>query len=57
METLKIVINKYTGQVLYARMDEPTEENEIAIDDLLTEPMENPYWDFDNKVFYDKIIT
>ena len=29
-------------------------ENEILIEALRTEPMENPYWDFENEVFYDK---
>ena len=24
---------------------------------LRTEPMENPYWDFENEVFYDKTTT
>lgn len=52
---IKTIIDKYTGQVLYARFDEPTVENEIAIDALLTEPMENPYWDFENEIFYNKI--
>ena len=32
-------------------------ENEMLIEALRTEPMENPYWDFENNVFYDKIIT
>ena len=29
----------------------------MLIDVLRTEPMENPYWDFDNEVFYDKLIN
>jgi hypothetical protein len=52
---VKTIIDKYTGKVLYCRVDEPTEENEIAIEELLTEEMENPYFDFENQVFYDKI--
>ena len=30
-------------------------ENEMLIDDLRTEPMENPYWDFEKQIFYDKV--
>ena len=26
----------------------------MLIEALRTEPMENPYWDFENEVFYDK---
>jgi hypothetical protein len=53
---MKTIINKYTGKVLYATAIElELIENEIAIDELLTEVMENPYFDFETKVFYDKI--
>ncbi len=31
-------------------------ENELLIEALRTKSMENPYWDFENEVFYDKII-
>ena len=56
-ETLKTVIDKETGQELRAQFHYTIEENEMLIEALRTEPMENPYWDFDNEVFYDKIIT
>lgn len=53
---MKIVINKLTGQVLYASITEvELLENEIAIDEILTENFENPYFDFENKTFYNKI--
>lgn len=29
-------------------------ENELLIEALRTKSMENPYWDFQNHVFYDK---
>ena len=29
----------------------------LEIEALRTEPMENPYWDFENEVFYDKTTT
>ena len=56
-ETLKTVIDKETGQELRAQFHDQIAENEMLIDVLRTEYMENPYWDFENEVFYDKIIT
>ena len=56
-ETLKTVIDKETGQELRAQFHDQIAENEMFIEALRTEPMENPYCDFENNVFYDKIIT
>ena len=56
-ETLKTVIDKETGQELRAQFHDQLADNEMLIEVLRTEPMENPYWDFENEVFYDKIIT
>ena len=56
-EILKTVIDKETGQELRAQFHDTIAENEMLIEALRTEPMENPYWDFENDVFYDKIIT
>ena len=56
-ETLKTVIDKETGQELRAQFYDVIAEDEMLIDDLRTEPMENPYWDFENNVFYDKTTT
>ena len=56
-EILKTVIDKETGQELRAQFHNTIAENEMLIEALRTEPMENPYWDFENNVFYDKIIT
>ena len=55
-ETLKTVIDKETGQELRAQFHSTIAENEMLIEALRTEPMENPYWDFENNVFYDKKI-
>lgn len=55
MTMLRTVINKYTGQELRAQFDDFIAEDEMLIDTLRTEVMENPYWDFENKIFYDKI--
>lgn len=54
---LRTVINKYTGKELRAQFHTLINNDEIIIDELRTEDMENPHWDFDNKVFYDKNIT
>ena len=56
-ETLKTVIDKETGQELRAQFHDQITENEMLITALRREPMENPYWDFDNEVFYDKTTT
>mgnify|MGYP003617333805 FL=1 len=56
-ETLKTVIDKETGQELRAQFHEEIAEDEMLIDALRTEFMENPYWDFENEVFYDKTTT
>ena len=56
-ETLKTVIDKETGQELRAQFHDQIAENEMLIDVLRTEYMENPYWDFENNVFYDKTTT
>ncbi len=53
-ETLKTVIDKETGQELRAQFHNQIAENEMLIDVLRTEYMENPYWDFENNIFYDK---
>ena len=55
-EKLKTVIDKETGQELRAQFNDQIAEDEMLIDALRTEYMENPYWDFENEVFYDKII-
>ena len=53
---MKTIIDKFTGQVLYGTIVEvDLLENEIAIDELLTDYFENPYFDFETRTFYDKI--
>ena len=56
-ETLKTVIDKETGQEFRAQFHDQIAENEMLIDALRTEYMEDPYWDFENNVFYDKTTT
>ena len=54
-ETLKTVIDKETGQELRAQYHSTIAEDEMLIDALRTEYMENPYWDFEKQIFYDKV--
>jgi hypothetical protein len=55
MNKIYTIINT-DGKVLYARYDiENIVQNEISIEELLTEEMENPYFDFNTKTFYNKI--
>ena len=54
---LKTVINKNTGQELRAQFTNEISENEMIIEELRTETMENPYWDFDKKIFKDNIYA
>lgn len=50
---MKTIINKITGQVLYATIVEvELLENEIAIDELLTEAFEFPYFNLATKTFF-----
>ena len=53
-EILKTIIDKETGQELRAQFHDTIAENEMLIEALRTEPMENPYWDFTQEIFYDK---
>lgn len=53
---MKTIINKFTGQVLYASIVEVyLLDNEIMIDEILTKSFKNPYFDFKSRTFYDKI--
>jgi hypothetical protein len=52
---LRTVINKYTGKEHRAQFDDFISEDEMLINTLRTEDMENPYWDFENQIFYDKV--
>ena len=54
---LKTVINKYTGKEHRAQFHDIVSDDEMLIDALRTEDMENPYWDFDNEIFYNNPIT
>jgi hypothetical protein len=52
---MKSIIDKNTGKLICATAIEiDILENEMLIDELLTEEMENPYFDFETKTFYNK---
>lgn len=51
------ILNKETGKELYYKGDNEVLENEIAIEELRNEDMENPYFDFETRKFYDKKIN
>jgi hypothetical protein len=49
------ILNK-EGKELYATENvENIQDNEIAIEELRTEEMENPYFDFETRKFYNKL--
>jgi len=49
------ILNK-EGEELYATQDiSNLQENEIAVEQLRTVEMENPYFNFETKEFYNKL--
>ena len=55
MQKIYTIVDK-TGKELYATLDITIlNENEIAIEELRTEEMENPHFDFEKRIFYNKI--
>jgi hypothetical protein len=53
---MKSIINKITGKLICATaIDIEVLENEMLIDELLTEIIDNPYFDFNTRTFYNKI--
>lgn len=55
MEKIYTIVDS-TGKELYATLDITIlNENQIAIEELRTEEMDNPYFDFETRTFYNKI--
>lgn len=51
---MKVVVDKNTGQVLYATLVEvELLENEAIINELPNSELSNPYYDFKTKIFYE----
>ena len=50
------IVDKNTGQELRGQFEgDSLANNEIEIEEKRTEAMENPYFDFKTKTFYDKL--
>lgn len=52
------IIDKKTGKELYYKADNEVNKNQVAVTELRNEDMEDPYYDFKTKTFYEnaKII-
>jgi hypothetical protein len=48
------IVNIETGEVLYCKQDREVPIGLIAISEMLTDRMREPYFDFKNRIFYDK---
>lgn len=48
------IIDKATGKELYYKADNIVLETEVAVEELRTEDMQNPHFDFDTRKYYDK---
>jgi hypothetical protein len=52
---MKTIIEKETGLLLYCRPDEPTEPNELAINEMCTIETESEiFYNFETHEFYTK---
>ena len=49
------ILDKETGKELYYKADNEVLENEIAVEELRNEDMENPYFNFETRTFYNKL--
>ncbi len=49
------IIEEATGKELFAKFDDQVEAGQVAVTELRTEDMDNPYFDFTNREFYNKI--
>lgn len=48
------IIDKATGRELYYKADNQVLDSEVAVEELRTEDMENPHFDFKTRQYYDK---
>jgi hypothetical protein len=49
------ILEKNTGKVLYVKFEDIVSDDQVAITQLRTIAMQNPHWDFENQIFYDKV--
>ena len=54
---IKTIIDRETGKEIGATIENICLDNEILINELRTEVMENPYFDFNTRTFYNYAIT
>lgn len=54
MSKLYTVIEKETAKELFAKMDKKIVPNCIVVEELRTEAMDNPHFDFETRTFYNK---
>jgi hypothetical protein len=47
------IIDKKTGKELYYKADNEVNKNQVAVTELRNEDMEEPYYDFETKTFYE----
>jgi hypothetical protein len=52
---LYAILEKETGKELYYKGDNEVLENEIAVEELRNEEMDNPYFNFETRTYYNKI--
>ena len=53
---MKTIIDSITGKVLFATFVEiELFEDQIAIDEVVTEPFENPHFNFETRTFFDLV--
>jgi len=49
------ILEETTGKELFAKFDDSVETGQVAVTELRTKEMDNPYFDFTTREFYDKI--
>jgi hypothetical protein len=49
------IIEEATGKELFAKFDNGVQDGQVAVEELRTEDMDNPHFDFENRTFYDKL--
>ena len=55
---MKTIVDKITGKEYFATSVKiELEDYQIEIDELRTEIMEDPYFDFKTRTFYDNVIN
>lgn len=47
------IIDKKTGKELYYKADNEVNKNQVAVTELRNEDMDDPYYDFKTKTYYE----